>query len=72
MKRFATKRRVVRIPVVVEMIPVLHHLAIVLDEVRDTVVLYECIECRLFHHPLKFPQTTEKSSELNIISHRNA
>ena len=39
MKRFATKRRVVRIPVVVEMIPVLHHLAIVLDEVRDTVVL---------------------------------
>ena len=36
----ATKRRVVRTPEAAEMMPALHHLATVLDEVRDTVVLY--------------------------------
>ena len=69
MKRFATERRVVRIPVVVEMVPVQNHLATVLDEVRHIVALDECTECHLCHHPLNF---FWKSLELNIISHHNA
>jgi hypothetical protein len=54
MKRVATERWVVRVPVVVEMIPVQNHLVVVLDEVRHVVVLDERIECHLCHHPLKF------------------
>ena len=69
MKRVATETGVVRIEVVVEMIPVEHHLVVILDEVRDIVVLNECIECHLFHHPLNF---FLKSLGLNFISHQNA
>ena len=54
MKRIATETRIVRI-VVVEMVPIEHHLVVVLNEIRHLVVLNECIECHLFHHPLKFP-----------------
>jgi hypothetical protein len=70
MKRVAeTERRIVRVPVVVEIVPVQNHLVVVLDEVRHTVVLNERIECHLFHHPLKF---FWNSLGLNIISHNNA
>ena len=54
MKRVATKTDIVGVEVVVEMVPVLHHLVVILDEVRDVVVLNECIEYRLCHHPLNF------------------
>lgn len=42
--------RVVVVPVVVEPVPVHHHLATVLDEVRDVevavAVLHDCTKCR--------------------------
>lgn len=53
MKKVATESWIVRVPVVVEMVPVQHHLAVVLDEIRHAVVLDECIECHLCHHPSK-------------------
>lgn len=53
MKRVATERGVVRVPVVVEPVPVQHDLVIVLDEVRHVVVLDERIERHLCHHSLK-------------------
>ncbi len=54
MKRVAeTKRRVVRVPVVVEPVPVQLDLVAVLDEVRDVevavAVQHERTECRLYH-----------------------
>jgi hypothetical protein len=49
MKRVAAESGVVRVPVVVEPVPVQHHLAIVLIEVRHVVVPDECIECHLYH-----------------------
>ena len=69
MKRVVAQSRVVRVPVVVEMIPVQNHLAIVLDEIRHVVVLDERIEYHLCHHPLKF---FWNSLGLNFISHNNA
>jgi hypothetical protein len=54
MKRVATKTGVVRVPVVVEPVPVQHDLSIVLDEIRHVIVLNEHIECHLCHHPLKY------------------
>ena len=54
MKRVETERGVVGVPVVVEPVPVQHHLATVLDEIRHVVVLNERIECHLCHHPLNF------------------
>lgn len=53
MKKVATESRIVRVPVVVEMVPIQHHLVVVLDEIRHVVVLNERIECRLCHHPSK-------------------
>lgn len=69
MKRVATESGVVRVPVVVEPVPVQHHLVVVLVEIRHVVVPDECIECHLCHHPLNF---FWKSSRLKIILHHNA
>lgn len=69
MKRVATETGVVRVPVVVEMVPIEHHLVVILDEVRDVVVLNERIKFHLLHHPLKF---FWNSLGLNIILHYNA
>ncbi len=66
MKRVATQGRVVRIEVVVEMVPIQHHLVVILDEVRHVLALNERIECHLCHHPLNF---FLKSSGLKFISH---
>ncbi len=51
-----TQCRVRVVPVVVEPVPVQHHLPVVLDEVRDVLVAvavqHVCTECRLCHCPL--------------------
>lgn len=72
MKKVATERRVVRVPVVVEMVPIQHHLVVVLDEIRDVVILDERIECHLFHHPLKFFLNSLGLNIFCIVSHHNA
>ena len=47
--------RVVAVPVVVEPVPVHHHLAAVLVEIRDVEVAVavhdQCTECLPYHHP---------------------
>jgi hypothetical protein len=68
MKRVAeTESRVVRVPVVVQPVPVHHDLAIVLVQVRDVevavLVLYERMECHLCHRPLNTLR-----AESNLVS----
>ena len=47
MKIVATETGIVHVEVVVEMVPVENHLVVILDEVRNVIVLNERIECLL-------------------------
>ncbi|MCX6752524.1 MAG: four helix bundle protein [Candidatus Nomurabacteria bacterium] len=53
MKRVATKSRIVRVPIVVEMVPIEHHLVVILDEIRHVVVLNELYKMPSMPPPLK-------------------
>ncbi len=65
-------RRVVVVPVVVEPVPVHHHLATVLDEVRDVevavAVLHDCTKCRPLHCPLNTRRAVSYSASVNAIA----
>src|SRR3989338_1035303 len=60
--------RVVVVPVVVEPVPVHHHLATVLYEVRDVevavAVLHDCTKCRPFHCSLNTRRAVSYSASV--------